>query len=77
VHDDVRHEGRADYGTAVTAVFAVYPEVRAQWDTCLASRPVAAASDLAGQLERLEALRASGAISADEFAAAKAKLLGL
>jgi hypothetical protein len=38
--------------------------------------PPAPGADPVGQLERLAALRDSGAISDEEFAAAKARLLG-
>ena len=44
----------------------------------LAEPPSGAASDddLVGKLERLRALRADGTLDDDEFAAAKARLLG-
>ncbi len=46
-------------------------------DAVPTSREAAPDSDMISQLERLAQLRASGAISEEEFRAAKARLLGL
>jgi hypothetical protein len=77
---------RADYVNALQAVFQVYPDVAQQHATCTAgvgtvsAAPAAPApssgdNSMAGQLERLQKLHASGALTQEEYSSAKAKLI--
>jgi hypothetical protein len=70
-------------GTATAVSNRVSRRQQARWAAqeqtayAQAGQPVGAAADLTGQLDRLTDLNKRGQLSDEEFAAAKAKLLGL
>jgi hypothetical protein len=67
-----RHEQQAQVNDQAQAAYAA-----AQAPPASAPAPAPAASDTTAELERLASLHSAGALSDDEFAAAKAKLLGI
>lgn len=74
-----REAERADQVQAQDAAFQSQAEIahlRRQLDTAQAGRAGAGGGDLIAELEKLASLKSAGALSDDEFAAAKAKLLG-
>jgi len=68
-----RHEQQAEVNEQAQAAYA---STQAPPPAAPAAGP-APADDTTGELERLASLHQSGALTDDEFAAAKAKLLGI
>jgi plasmid stabilization system protein ParE len=66
-------------GTATAVSNRVSRRQQARWTEKeqAEAAPVAATDDLSAQLDRLGSMRQSGQLSDEEFAAAKAKLLGI
>jgi hypothetical protein len=69
-----RHEQQAEVNDQAQAAYAA---TQAPPPAPAAAAAPAAAGDTTAELERLASLHQSGALTDDEFAAAKAKLLGI
>jgi len=67
----------SDLDTAIDLIRHNIQEATARPPEVPSARPVESAGDVSAQLEKLTGLHAAGALTPDEFAAAKKRLLGL